>query len=269
VKNRTCTHPDCKKQPNYNIEGGKRGLYCSLHKTDGMINVIMTTCIHPECKTQPIYNIIGQTKGIYCSIHKKEGMVNVKDKTCKSEWCFSIVRIEKYDGYCLFCYMNIFPEKPVSRNYKTKEYSVVEFVKTQFSGFNWVTDKRVHDGCSKRRPDLLLDLGYQVLIIEIDENQHTYYECSCENKRIMELSQDVGHRPIVFIRFNPDDYIKDGINITSCWGVNKNGICCIKKIKNDEWLQRLNILRQHIAYWINPENTTNKTIEIIQLYYDS
>ena len=67
-------------------------------------------------------------------------------------------------------------------------------------------DKKIQDGCSTRRPDLFLDLGYQIIIIEIDENQHIDYDCSCENKRIMELSQDVGHRPIVFIRFNPDDY---------------------------------------------------------------
>jgi len=105
-----------------------------------------------------------------------------------------------------------------------------------------------------------LDLGYQVLIIEIDENQHIDYDCSCENKRIMELSQDVGHRPIVFIRFNPDDYQKDGKNITSCWGINKNGICIVKPSKKNEWTQRLNTLGEHITYWINPENVTNKTI---------
>ena len=37
-----------------------------------------------------------------------------------------------------------------------------------------------------------------------------YPDCSCENKRIMEISQDLGHRPIVFIRFNPDEYNKNG-----------------------------------------------------------
>jgi hypothetical protein len=84
----------------------------------------------------------------------------------------------------------------------------------------------------------------------------------------MELSQDVGHRPIVFIRFNPDDYENDGINVTSCWGNNKNGICVVKKSKKEEWAQRLNTLEEHIKYWINPINSTNKTIETIQLFYD-
>ena len=166
------------------------------------------------------------------------------------------------------CYLHLFPDKPVSRNYKTKEYSVVEYVKNTFSEFQWVSDKTVYGGCSKRRPDLLLDLFYQIVIIEIDENQHTDYDCSCQNKRTMELSQDLGHRPIVFIRFNPDDYEKDGKNITSCWGQDKTGICVVKKTKQKEWTHRLSILGEQIAYWTDPTNATTKTIETVQLFYD-
>jgi hypothetical protein len=132
-----------------------------------------------------------------------------------------------------------------------------------------VADKKIQDGCSRKRPDLLLDLGYQVIIIEVDENQHESYDCSCENKRLMLLSQDVGHRPIIFIRFNPDDYItKDGKVMTSCWALNGNGICTVKKTKAKEWTQRLEALRTQIEYWTNIENKTDKTIEIIQLFYD-
>ena len=115
----------------------------------------------------------------------------------------------------------------------------------------------------------MLDLGYQVIIIEVDENQHIDYDCSCENKRLMELSQDLGHRPIIFIRFNPDDYIyQDSEKIVSCWGYNKSGISIIKKTQKKEWRERLESLKQQINYWCNPENVTNKTIEIIQLYYN-
>jgi hypothetical protein len=131
-----------------------------------------------------------------------------------------------------------------------------------------VSDKRIQDGCSRKRPDLLLDLGYQVIIVEVDENQHESYDCSCENKRLMLLSQDVGHRPMVFIRFNPDEYdTKDG-KVTSCWTNNKLGVCTVKKSKEKEWYQRLEALKDQIEYWINPENKTEKTIEIVQLFYD-
>jgi len=267
VVSKTCIHPDCKVQPVYNVEGETKALYCSTHKSEGMVNVISKTCIHPNCKVRPIYNVEGETKGLYCFTHKSEGMIDVKNKTCQNIWCLTQVK-EKYDGYCLFCYINMFPDKPVSRNYKTKEYAVVEYVKNKFSQFDWKSDKIISGGCSKRRPDLLLDLGYQIVIIEIDENQHTGYDCSCENKRIMELSQDIGHRPIVFIRFNPDDYEKDGENITSCWGMNKKSICIVKKSKKDEWNERLTCLEETILYWSNPLNKTNKTIETIQLFYD-
>jgi hypothetical protein len=267
VKNKTCIHPDCKVQPIYNKEGETKALYCSQHKLEGMVDVKHKTCIHPDCKVLPNYNKEGETKSLYCSQHKLEGMVNVKNKTCLSEWCSTQVA-EKYDGYCLFCYMNLFPDKPVSRNYKTKEYAVVEYVKTKFPNLNWIADKIVSGGCSKRRPDLLLDLLYQIIIVEVDENQHTDYDCSCQNKRIMELSQDLGHRPIVFIRFNPDDYEKDETVISSCWGQDKKGICVVKKSKKSEWTERLYTLEEEIKYWLNPLNATNKTIETIQLFYD-
>ena len=267
VKNKTCIHEGCKIIPNYNNEGETKALYCSEHKKKGMVDVKHKTCIDDGCKTRANYNNEGETKALYCSEHKKEGMVNVIRKTCKTYLCSTQVK-EKYDGYCLFCYMNLFPYKPVSRNYKTKEYSVVEFVKTMFPSLDWISDKIVNGGCSRRRPDLLLDLGYQVIIVEIDENQHIDYDCSCENKRIMELSQDVGHRHIVFIRFNPDEYEKDGTNITSCWGQNKKGLCVVKKTKKTEWEERLNSLKEQIIYWIHPDNMTSKTIEIIQLFYN-
>jgi hypothetical protein len=267
VTHKKCLHEGCTKLPIYNEEGQKKGLYCFEHKKEGMVDVVNKKCLHEGCTKQPKYNEEGQKTGLYCSTHKKEGMVDVVNKTCKSDWCSTYVQ-EKYDGYCLFCYMHLFPDKPVSRNYKTKERSVVNHVKISFPDVDWIADKIVHGGCSKRRPDLILDLGYLVLIIEIDENQHIDYDSSCETKRIMELSQDVGHRSTVFIRFNPDDYKICDKRITSCWTNDAKGICRVKKSKEKEWNERLKALSDRISYWTNPENKTEKTIEIEKLFYD-
>ena len=80
----------------------------------------------------------------------------------------------------------------------------------------------------------------------------------------MEISKDLEHIPIVFIRFNPDNYIdKNGKKIQSCWKINKLGIMCITK--KEEWVSRINCLLDQIQYWM--DNPTEKTIEIIQLYY--
>lgn len=189
---------------------------------------------------------------------------------CKSEWC-STISNPKYDGYCMVCFIHLFPDRDVTRNYKTKERTVVEYVFENFprDKYSWISDKRVYDGCSKRRPDLFLDLGYQVIIIEIDENQHTSYDCSCENKRLMEISQDINHRPLIFIRFNPDDYTTNEGNITSCWNYNKLGVFTIKKTKQKEWQNRLDCLCNQIEYWCQEENKTNKTVEVIHLFYDT
>jgi hypothetical protein len=263
VKSNKCIHEGCKTRPTFNKEG-EQPMYCGTHRKEGMIDVKSNRCIHESCKKRPTFNTKGETKGLYCGTHRKEGMIDVKHDRCKTHLCSTHVN-EKYDGYCLHCFMHLFPDKPVCRNYKTKEYSVVEYVKTNYS-HPWIADK-ITGGCSRRRPDLLLDLIDQVLIIEVDENQHIDYDCSCENKRIMELSQDLAHRPIVFIRFNPDEYQKGDIKVTSCWGQNKQGTCLVKPSKKVEWEQRLRTLGETIEYWL--QNRTDKTVEIIHLFYDS
>ena len=142
----------------------------------------------------------------------------------------------------------------------------MDFVLSKFESHTWISDKRIHDGCSRRRPDLLLDLGSHILIVEIDENQHIDYDCSCENKRLMEISRDIGHRPLVFIRFNPDHYINN-TKIKTCWIPNKqNGVLYIPKQKQNEWNHRMKVLQQQIDYWL--EHNPEKTVEIIQLFYD-
>jgi hypothetical protein len=231
-----------------------------------MVDVIHKKCEYRGCKKYPSCNFQRERKAIYCSEHKQEGMIDVINKTCKYDWCFTIVS-EKYDGYCLRCFVHTFPDKKVSRNYKTKEFAVVDFVKEVFPHSKWITDKTVQGGCSKRRPDIFLDLGDQVLIIEIDENQHQTYDCSCQNKRIMELSLDVGHVPIVFIRFNPDSYLQENKMISSCWGTDKKGMSIVKKSKKEEWDTRLFVLVNQIDYWM--KHRTEKVVEAVELFYDN
>ena len=184
---------------------------------------------------------------------------------CKSIFC-ETTGIKKYNGYCLPCCIQVCPEIKISRNYKTKEKDIVDRITQIFPQFTWICDKKIQDGCSKRRPDLLLDMGSHIIIVEVDENKHTDYDCSCENKRLMEISQDLQHRPIIFIRFNPDAYTNnDGILVKSCWKLNKLGVMTISKTKQKEWEERIETLKQQIQYWI--DNTTEKTIEIIELFY--
>jgi hypothetical protein len=81
----------------------------------------------------------------------------------------------------------------------------------------------------------------------------------------MELSKDIRHRPLVFLRFNPDKYFDaNNKKIPSCFSVSKTGILKVNNTK--KWNERLGNLKVQIDYWI--KNTTHKIVEVIQLYFD-
>jgi len=267
VLNKTCIYENCITIPNFNLPNEKIAIYCAKHKLKDMINVKSRTCIHPNCKTRPNFNVISEKLGLYCDEHKNHNMVNVKSQRCLTENCGTIVR-NKYKGYCVFCFINLFPDEPVSRNYKSKERHITDAIKAHFKDYEFICDKRIQHGCYKRRPDMLLSLKTHHIIFEIDENQHIDYDISCENKRIMEISNDLKHEPIVFIRFNPDDFIdKNGRKVSSCFGVNGNGIITATKSKQKELSKRLETLFTTLQYWI--DNVSDITIKTVKLYYDN
>jgi hypothetical protein len=261
VKHKKCEESGCTVHPSYTYIGFITARFCSSHKLDTMIDVVHKKCQIQHCNRRPMYNTMLETRPAFCVDHKTPGMIDLANKKCASEWCLHRSYRSSFQGYCTYCFIHLFPDKPVVKNYKTKEGVVVDYITTMFPNVTWV------ETGSKRRPDVFLDLKYQVIVVEVDENQHIDYDCSCENKRIMELSQDVGHRPIIFIRFNPDQYIKqDGTKVKSCWSINSQGISVVNKNDCKEWKNRLQTLATQLQYW--HDNKTEKTVEIIQLYYD-
>ncbi len=206
--------------------------------------------------------------GAWCA-HGKKNVV-VKEcgggALCQGPKCETTAS-RRYKGYCVRYFIHLFPDEKNARNYKTKESSVVAHLKEKFPGVTWVCDKPVIDGCSRRRPDLFLDMGSHVLIVEIDEDQHKTYDCTCENRRLMEISKDVSRGPVVMVRFNPDRYVcaeKDK-KIPSPWAYNKLGVCTIKKKWQAEWDSRLEAWPETVEYWMN--NRSDKTIEVVKSYY--
>jgi hypothetical protein len=265
ISNNVCK--SCLKRASYNYYGESVPIYCNLHKSEGMINIKDSKCLEPGCMIIPSFNFSGKKKGIYCRLHKKLDMLNVREKTCKIVHCTTQVGNDKYSGYCLNCFMHLFPEKPVCRNYKTKEKAVRDFIRSSYPTLTWTFDMRMVDGKSLRRPDAVLDLSSHAIIVEVDENQHISYDCSCENKRLMELSLDLNHKPLTFIRFNPDSYVDiSGSFMKTCWKIDGNGILRVHKEDLPNWTSRLNSLKEAIDYWIT--NPTDKTVNVIQLYFD-
>ena len=259
-----CRH----KKIKYNCKECDYGVtYCKHEKQKSLC----IECNSPLCKHNKQKKICKECDGAaFCKhdIRKSRCYQCGGSALCKTPNCITR-KNKRYNGYCLNCYIHLFPNESNSRNYKTKEKTVSDFILKEFIEYSWISDKKIEDGCSKRRPDLLLDLGYHIIIIEIDETQHKNYDEICENKRIMEISQDLGHRPIIFIRFNPDSYKnKENKLINSCWQINKLGICCINKKYENEWNNRLKILKQTIEFWCNENNKSTKMIEIVELFFD-
>jgi hypothetical protein len=105
------------------------------------------------------------------------------------------------------------------------------------------------------------------IIIEVDEEQHNDYEAICENKRTMELFMDLGHKPLVMIRFNPDDYLNtQKVRVKSCWSLDSKNKLVVKKDKQDEWKTRLNNLKETLNYHLH--NFPTREVETSYLYYD-
>ena len=120
-----------------------------------------------------------------------------------------------------------------------------------------VFDKKVNGGCSSKRPDVRIERLTHSIIVEIDEHQHKNY--SCENKRTMTLFKDLGSRPIVFIRFNPDKY---GDNKSCFSKTPKTGQLKPNKKELDK---RLPVLKKTIHQYLEPQN---KNVHIVKLFYD-
>ena len=88
-----CADDGCIAQPIFNFEGESQGVYCDLHKKDGMINVKeRRICTEDGCKKKrPAFNFEGESQGVYCDLHKKDGMLNVTERRiCREDGCKKI-----------------------------------------------------------------------------------------------------------------------------------------------------------------------------------
>ena len=278
IKNRPCRGKNtdgspCATYPVFNVQGEKRGLFCAKHKTNDMVDTQNKRCGGTNadgsaCMKQPTFNTQGESQALFCLTHKGSAMINVVDKTCKTPHCTTKVSNKAYKGHCYRCFVNLFPDNTIVRRHRTKERAVADYIRAKYPDLTITFDRTVADGCSRRRPDILMDMGEYVIITEIDENQHGDYICTCENKRIMELFQDAGNRPLVMIRFNPDRYYDQRKRpIASCWGHTKEkGLSVVKPGKTAEWEQRLATLKTTLDLVI--AQGTEKEIDVYHLFYD-
>jgi len=263
VKHTKCI--TCKKiRPTYNIPTESKGLYCNDCKLPDMIDVLNPKCITCN-KKQPHFNLPTESKALYCGDCKLPGMVDVKRPKCITNLC---EQFSQKDKYCWRCYYFHNPSKKPKR-LKVKEEEVVNYLKQEFKDIEMITDKAlIGDGiCLNNRPDVLIHLNKHSIIIEIDEEQHRYYNPICDEARINNI-QEALNRPIIIIRFNPDAYIENGKKVLSCFNIDKKtGMRIIPKNQYQNWNNRLAKLKETLAFSL--EDYKDEPIKIIKLFYDN
>jgi len=220
---------------------------CAAHRLPDM-ELVVNICQHGRQKVA-CFDCVGH---LVCKYHAVSG--------CGT---FGSAR---YEGHCVRCFSHLFPEQPIARQYRIKERHLFDAITVRFPDRAWVLNRTIDGGCSRRRPDVFLDVGTFILVIEVDELQHQGY--SCEHRRLMEIFVDGSSRPVVMLRFNPDDFVDaDGRRVTSCFGLDARGFCQVNPSKVDEWQARLEALFARIeAFLARPEMDREVTVE--HLFFD-
>lgn len=168
----------------------------------------------------------------------------------------------RFHPYCFRCYCVLNPDTDIPCQYKLREHYLRDALRESFPGLEMVFDQPVDGGCSKKRPDVRIECLTHTVVIECDEGQHKSYQC--ENKRVMELFQDLGNRPLVVVRFNPDSYTEGSKQITGCFNVARSGAFSPNK---QEWDWRLRELRRALNRHLR--SVPEKDITIQNLFYDT
>jgi hypothetical protein len=228
----------CNKIPIYGFPGEK-SRFCTSHKLPGMVNLSGKKCATKNCLKSASYGYLF-SKVSHCFTHKSPNMlpklkINPKCVECKAiaYYCDAKLQfptrcethklntdINIVEKPCIICGLSYFIpgnqdkctscseyQNPTIRNSKELRIKdVLNAANIKYKSHDTIPDF----ACSRYRPDFIIEVGLFDIIIEVDENQHKSYACECEIGRMIQLHQDFGGIPLIFIRYNPDNY-KDNI----------------------------------------------------------
>lgn len=231
---------------------------CSACKTEGMHDVVSAKC--RLCNTIASFGL-PKRKPTACSQHRTSAMINRKVRFCST--CRTVAANPKYKPLCARCFAYTYPDDPRVLRLRSKEHAFMEAVQDVYP--NVVRDRIIQGGCSRRRPDGMIDCNTHTVLIEIDEDQHRSYDDVCENKRVMEIFRDLGSRPLVVIRLNPDGYMLEGKRAQGAFNLTK----VTKEIKKNETVfsHRLDQLLKEIQCAVS--SVPVREVSYIELFFDA
>ena len=305
----------CKKtQPGYNKPGETKALYCKNCSEPDMIDIIHPKCI--KCKKRASYGIPCNIPN-RCAVHKEEGMIinprgRCRNKNCNEVATYGIhkpIHCENHktdndenlverkcikcgtidiiiNGLCVnFCGLTE-KHKELKKHQKIKEKRVLKILEANFmkpTEYN-VRINRDCGGINSEEKEIGFDFGNYIVFVEVDENRHKSYCELGEINRMKNIYMNEGGIPILFIRYNPDNF-KDNNNKIKKLSQAKREELLIKwlnKYKNDGLKHNLSVNYLFYDGWkegeifeyeIDPYSTeefkcekTNKTFYIKSQY---
>jgi hypothetical protein len=221
VMNRRCETAGCGKRPTYGSLG-QLPSHCATHKSKGMILRPRAHCSSAGCAALGTHEAAGR----FCDDHAPADARNLGLFPCAActlpgilvgglciDTCAPIAT--KYRAAKELRIRSLFAQaghsdaalvaNPEAASDTTPAAIPEETPKTTDPA-DFVHNKTLEGKqCGMERPDFLFDCGTHLVIVEVDENQHSGRACECEQARMVNLAEVRG-MPVTFIRYNPDNY---------------------------------------------------------------
>jgi hypothetical protein len=269
---------DCKEEEmkSASFKNEKEALYCSDCKEEGMVNIRHIKCI--RCKIRANYGI-PSNKATVCNKHKEANMIKNPRKKCKKQNCNEVaiyglklaIHCENHkdkndillverecklckridillDGKCVnYCSVEE-KAKEIKRNQKTKEIRLYNKLSREYKEPSEY-GKRISRDCGEEK-EIGYNNGTHIVFVECDENQHKSYSYEGEINRMKNIYMNEGGKRVLFIRYNPYNYKKNG------------------KIVKMTQKKKEEILIKWLKYYEKIENVEND-LSVHYLFYDN
>jgi len=154
-------------------------------------------CKYIGCRDRPASGCAS-----YCREHYDPKITNGPPTKCSVKSCLNGPANPRYKGYCQQCFVNLYPDEPLSfqTKYKTKQQALHYFIQAKFDGFIHPYPLFV-SGC---RIDYRIIIGNTLLCINTEpDSQITYDEIFVKIPSIQK---------IIIIVFNYNKYIDASTN---------------------------------------------------------
>lgn len=215
VVHERCQHPFCRHRASF-AQPGVFPQFCATHKQPGMMLNPRRRCQgaeNDECKEFATHGI---SQPLHCEAHALPDEYHLAERECSR--CGKTDVLNK-SGICVnFCSLEEKDQLMKKRVKKQEEYIrtlLADQIDIKTHVIQTWEDEIIDSTCTKRRPDFVYHCGTFVVIVEVDEGQHkSYTNCGPtpeekkrgENRRMVEVSQIFQGLPVVWIRYNPDDF---------------------------------------------------------------